>query len=116
MVFNCKYQEAHRGFAICNGFPLKIAKKRCVFLLFSMVFLLKIPKINRFFCYFELFSTVNAKKPIGFLLFSMVFYCKHQGSRLRARQNNACNTTKCIIQAWENAFARFPDYRLVYGS
>ena len=34
----------------------------------------------------------------------------------RARQNNACSATKCIIRAWENAFGRFPDYRLVYGS
>ena len=97
MVFNCRYQ------------------KYIGFLLFSMVFNCNTRKPMGFLL-FQLFSIVNTKKPIGFLLFSMVFYCKYQGSRLRARQNNACSTTKCIIQAWENAFARFPDYRLVYGS
>ena len=114
MVFKCKYQKTHRFFYF-QWFSIVDTKKHIGFLLFSMVFNCKHKK-QWVFCYFRLFSIVNTKKPIGFLLFSMVFYCKHQGSRLRARQNNACSTTKCIIQAWENAFARFPDYRLVYGS
>ena len=133
MVFNCRYQQpmgfllfsmvfhtkTQRLFAIFNGFQLRIQKNTLVF------------------CYFQWFSIVNTKKHKGFLLLSMVFNCKHQkpvGFLLfsivfccKYQNTNrffcyfqwfstACSTTKCIIQAWENAFARFPDFRLVYGS
>ena len=132
MVFHWKYQK-HIGFCYFQWFSIENTKKHIGlfyfqwfsivdtkkthigFLLFSMVFNCKHQKPVGFLLFSIVFYCKH-QKPIGFLLFSMVLYCKYQGSRLRARQNNACSTTKCIIQAWENAFARFPDYRLVYGS
>ena len=114
MDFNCEYLKTHKCLCHFQWFSIINVRKHTG--LFLNIFIgfhrLVVAFSNGFKCEHQKprFSVIliifycKYQTPIGFLLFSMIFDCKYQRSRLRARQNNACSTTKCMIKAWERVF------------